>query len=211
MEKSRYQTCPQWRSPAQASISPQGPQHLKKYPKISLKKFLAQETRLVLRISELRSRHYGNIFYILELKNIARVRNCPDVTTLDSFFGLCLLSFCLFVFLSFCIFVFLSFRLFVFLSFCLFDFLSFCLFVFLSRHQADQMSERSQVSKVTLCVKIQKWQWLTQWVTKVRYRAARAAKNTLYEVIGTPFGMNIEGVHPLHVWYAIGLAKRPSE
>ena len=35
------------------------------------------------------------------------------------------------------------------------------------------MSEGSQVSKVTLCVKILKWQRLTE----VRYRAARAAKN----------------------------------
>ena len=42
-------------------------------------------------------------------KKIARVRNCPDVTMLNSIFGL--LSFCFFVFLS-C---------------CLFDFLSFCL------------------------------------------------------------------------------------
>ena len=36
------------------------------------------------------------------------------------------------------------------------------------------MSEGSQVSKVTLCVEILKW----HPVTKVRYRAARAAKNT---------------------------------
>ena len=84
-------------------------------------------------------------------KNIARVRNCPDVTILNSDFGLCLLSFCplvilsfcfvlsfcLFVFLFFCLFVFLS--CFVFLSFCLFVFLSCGLFVFLSRHHADQM------------------------------------------------------------------------
>ena len=39
------------------------------------------------------------------------------------------------------------------------------------------MSEESQVSKVTLCVKILKWQSLSQSLTKVRYRAARAAKN----------------------------------
>ena len=43
------------------------------------------------------------------------------------------------------------------------------------------MSEGSEVSKVTLCVKILKWQSLTHSVThsvtKVRYRAARAAKN----------------------------------
>ena len=66
----------------------------------------------------------------------------------------------LFVSLSFYLFIFLSFCLFVFLSFCLFDFLSFCLFVFfvfLSGNHADQMSEGSEVSKVTLCVKILKW------------------------------------------------------
>ena len=33
-------------------------------------------------------------------KNIARVGNCPDVAIINSRFGLCLLSFCLFVFLS---------------------------------------------------------------------------------------------------------------
>ena len=38
------------------------------------------------------------------------------------------------------------------------------------------MSEESQVSKVTLCVKILKWWSLSQSLTKVRYRAARAAK-----------------------------------
>ena len=80
-------------------------------------------------------------------KNIARVRNSPDVAILNSLFGLCLLSFCLFclfvflylclyVFMSLCLFVFLSFYLFVFSPFCLFVFLffvflSFCLFVFL--------------------------------------------------------------------------------
>ena len=66
-------------------------------------------------------------------KNIARVRNCPDITIL-------LLN-ALFVFLSFC-----------------------------------QMSEESQldsqVSEVTLCVKILKWRSLTEWITttKVRFR-----------------------------------------
>ena len=60
-------------------------------------------------------------------ENIARVQNCPDVTIFNSLFGLCHLSFCLFlfIFLSFCLFVFLSFWLFVFLYF----------FVCLSRHQ----------------------------------------------------------------------------
>ena len=69
-------------------------------------------------------------------KNIARVRNCPDVTILNYIFVLCLF-FCLFV--NFCfVFVFLSFfwsfGLFVFfLVFLVFlVFLSFCLFAFLS-------------------------------------------------------------------------------
>ena len=58
-------------------------------------------------------------------------------------------------------FVFLwSFCLFVFLSFCgLFVFLFFCLFVFLSWHHSDQMSEGSQVSKVTLCDQILNLKW----------------------------------------------------
>ena len=55
---------------------------------------------------------------------------------------------------------------------CLFAFLSFCLDI-------TQMSEGSQVPKVTLCVQIIKWQSLTHWLTKVRYRAARAAKKFL--------------------------------
>ena len=58
-------------------------------------------------------------------------------------------------------------------------FLSFCFSVFLSRHHSDQMSEGSQLSMVTLCVKIQKWQSVTQSLTKVSYRAARAAKKLL--------------------------------
>ena len=70
----------------------------------------------------------GNI----EPENIARVRNRPDVTILNSLFGLCIFVF--------------------------FVFLSFCPFVFLSGHHADQMSGGSQVSKVTLYVEIQKWQ-----------------------------------------------------
>ena len=46
------------------------------------------------------------------------------------------------------------------LSFVYLSFLSFSLFVlfaFLSGHHADQMSEGSEVSKVTLCVEILKW------------------------------------------------------
>ena len=38
------------------------------------------------------------------------------------------------------------------------------------------LSERSQVSKVTLCVKILKWRSLTDWLSKGRYGAVRAAK-----------------------------------
>ena len=62
------------------------------------------------------------------------------------------------------------------LSFCHFDILSFscCLFVFLSRYHGDQMSQGSQVSNATLCVKVLKWRSPTH---PVRYKAARAAKN----------------------------------
>ena len=92
---------------------------------------------------------YNKSSMVFSFLNIARVQNCPDVTRLNSLFGLRLLS--------------------------------FCLFVFLSWQHSDQMSEGSQVSKVTLCVKIQKWysasHSLTNSLTKVRYRAARAAKN----------------------------------
>ena len=45
------------------------------------------------------------------------------------------------------------------------------------------MSEGSEVSTVTLCVEILKWQWPTHSVTKVRYRAARAAKKYCRYVI----------------------------
>ena len=105
-------------------------------------------------------------------KDIARVRNCPEVTKLS----FCSLSFCLFflfflsffcIFCIFCPFVFSNFFVFffVFWSFCLFVFflfvsLYFCLFSFFCifiRHHSDQMSEASQVSKVTLCVEILKW------------------------------------------------------
>ena len=95
-------------------------------------------------------------------------------------------TFCLYNFLSFQLFPFLSFCLLVCQSFCLFDFLTFggngifssgtfirnfltlCpdiiykrLFDFMSRYHFNQISERSQVSKLTLCVQIQKWHWLT--------------------------------------------------
>ena len=46
------------------------------------------------------------------------------------------------------------------------------------------MSEGSQVSKVTLCVKILKWRSLTDSGTKGRYRAARAAKNWIEKMLG---------------------------
>ena len=88
------------------------------------------------------------------IKNIARVRNCTDVTILNYLFGLCLLSFSLYVFLSFCLFVFMSF-------FCLFVFYVFLSFSFFVDLSADQVSEGSQVSNVTLCVKIQKWHSVT--------------------------------------------------
>ena len=38
----------------------------------------------------------------------------------------------------------------------------FCLFVLLSRRHSDHISEGSQVSKVTLCVKNLKWHWPTE-------------------------------------------------
>ena len=72
------------------------------------------------------------------------------------------LSFCIVVFLSFCLLIYSSFYLFVFLSFC----------VLLSGHHSDHMSEVFQVSKATLCVQMLKG----RWVTKGRYKAARATK-----------------------------------
>ena len=102
------------------------------------------------------------------------MRNCPDInnTKLSSWsLSLFLFAFfCPFVFLFFCFFLsfcLLSFCLFLFAFFVLlsffFWFFSFFLIVFLSRHHADQISEGSQVSQVTLCVKIQKWQSVTFW------------------------------------------------
>ena len=79
----------------------------------------------------------------LDILNIARVRNCPDVTILTLFF----------------VFVFFH------LSFCFF-FLIFCLFAFSSRHHSDHMPEGSQVSKVSFPFK-------RESVTKGRYRAVR--------------------------------------
>ena len=80
--------------------------------------------------------------------------------------------FSFFSFFLFTLSVILSFRLLSFFSyffkpFCLFAFLSFlsvfCLLVFSSRHHSGLISVGSQVSKVTLCVKILKWHSLTQW------------------------------------------------
>ena len=52
------------------------------------------------------------------------------------------------------------------------------------------MSEGSQVSKVTLCVEILKWQSLTPPLTKGRYRAVRTAKNYCKTaLISLPFDM----------------------
>ena len=86
-----------------------------------------------------------NIMMVSHMENSARVRNCPDITILNSLSVFCL--FLLFVF--------------------------FFLFVFLCGHHIDQISDRPQVSKVTLCFQIIKWHSVT---TKGRYRAARAAK-----------------------------------
>ena len=41
--------------------------------------------------------------------------------------------------------------------------LKFSCFSHFSRHHSDQMSEGSQVSKVTICIQIQKWQWVSEW------------------------------------------------
>ena len=98
------------------------------------------------------------------LKNIARVRNCPDVTILNSLFGLCLSVFLSFFFLPFRLFVFFCkffFCLFVFLSFCFF--LSFCLDIMLIKCQKGVKSQKSLfVSKFKSDT-----QWLihslTQW------------------------------------------------
>ena len=82
----------------------------------------------------------------------------------------CLFVFCVVIFLSLFLFLsfwrvfsaFLCFYIFVFLLFCLFVCLYFFLFVFLSRHRADEMSEDSKVMKVTPCVKILKWQSVSE-------------------------------------------------
>ena len=78
------------------------------------------------------------------VKNIARVRNCPDVAIVNSLCGPCR---CVFVlFLSFCNFV-------------------FYFFIFLSSHHSDQMSEGSLVPKAILCAEILKWHWVSDWLS----------------------------------------------
>ena len=133
-------------------------------------------------------------------KNITRVQNCPDVTILNSLFSLCLLyfvflsfsiiSFCLlsmifFVFFSSSFFLFLYFCHGAFLSsfFCSFAILTFCIFVFLSRHHADQMSEGSQVSKVTQMSEGSQVTHSSTDQIQVLYRAARAAKKFTWSLM----------------------------
>ena len=79
-------------------------------------------------------------------KNIARVRNCPDVAILNSPFGLCLLSFCLFVFLSFCLFVPLFFCVSVCLCFCLFclDIINHAVIMFVIEYWREAPGELNQ-------------------------------------------------------------------
>ena len=153
------------------------------------------------------------------------MRNCPDVTIFNYLFGLCLLSFCPFIFfyfLLFCLFVFLSCSPFVMLSCCLFVMLSFCLFIifhfcnfdFLSVYLFVYLSLWLFVSLsfflfvfLSFCIfllsfcldimlikclkglKCQKSlfvskfrsgsQSVSDWLTKVMYRPARAAKKEL--------------------------------
>ena len=97
------------------------------------------------------------------------------------------LSFCHFVISSFVavfvvvVFVVLVFFLHFFKKTFFFNFVQFFSSSFLPTFYSEQMSEGSEVSKVTLCVKFLKWHPLTDSVghslTKVRYRAARAAKH----------------------------------
>ena len=94
------------------------------------------------------------------------------------FFGLFLfLCFCLLIFLYFCLFVFFiflsfsSFFLVVSLSFCRFFFLYFC-----QKSLWSYVLRTWSLKSHSLC-QILKWRLLTHSVTKVRYRAARAAKN----------------------------------
>ena len=82
------------------------------------------------------------IFILNNAQNIAKVRNCPDITIIYSCFILFVFSFIL--------------------SFWSIHIVLYCyLFVFLSSHHADQICEGSQVSYFTPCVQILNWQLKT--------------------------------------------------
>ena len=87
------------------------------------------------------------------VEHIARVRNCPDVTILNSLFGLCHLFFCPFVFLYFSLF-----------------FLDIMLIKCLKGLKSQKSLFVSELKSGSHPV--------THSVTKVSYRAARAAKNS---------------------------------
>ena len=65
--------------------------------------FIFQNNAMLNEVSKFYSKGSPIHNFEVHMKNIARVRNCPDVTILNSLLALCLLSFCLFVFLSFCL------------------------------------------------------------------------------------------------------------
>ena len=131
------------------------------------------------------SRHHSNQMQVIEIggpgNGLTPATHHRSGLSLFVFVSPCLL---VFVFLSLCLFVFLV-------------FLSHCISVSQSRHHSDQMSEVSQVSKITLCVQILKWQWVRVSVShlKGRYRAARAAEkltpvshfSVIYTKIAVPF------------------------
>ena len=55
------------------------------------------------------------------------------------------------------------------------------------------MSEGFQVSKVTICAKILKWQLVSHLISKGRYRAARAAKKGVWFLyLETPLGWMVK-------------------
>ena len=91
----------------------------------------------------------GTIPMIVKIKNITRVRNCPDITILNSLFGiLVFLScciFCLFVLLYFCLFAFLSFCISSLSVFC--SFARFGIFVFLVSFHKERNRQKNQKKK----------------------------------------------------------------
>ena len=89
---------------------------------------------------------FFKLHFPIKRKNITRVQNCPDITMLNSLFGLCLLTF-----------------------FFLFRFCLFCLDIMLIKCLKGLKARKSLFVAFT--------QSLTHSLTKVRYRAARAAKN----------------------------------